>query len=259
MRESNSVIKMLVAVLIVVLVSASLVGCLGGSEDQVTAIRQRGKLIVGTSSGFIPFEMVNGTTGKMEGFDIDIARMIANELNVVLEVRDFGFETLFGSVKMGTIDMAIAGVSITEERELAIDFSDPYFQADQAIVVLSTNDDINGPEDLDGVRIAVNLETTGDYWVTDNVDASDVLRYPFAYEVFLALQAGFVDAVVIDKPVADAYAAQAQIFKVVYTILTDESYGIVMQTGSNLVPFVNDVLANLVGSGEMEKIVAKWF
>lgn len=260
--KRESALKALGAILVVALVSSMFVGCLGSSSgDIIPTIKGRGKLIVGTSSGFVPFEMINTSSGKMEGFDIDIAQAIADELGVNLEVRDMEFAVLIGAVKIGTIDMVIAGMSITPDRNLSITFSNPYFDADQAIVVRASDTSINSPADLAGKKVAVNLETTGDYWVTDNLPDSQIIRLPFAYTTFLELSAGMVDAVVIDKPVADAYSAQnPTTYKVVYTILTGEHYGIAMkQSSEDLVAFVNQVLVSMKDSGEMQQIVSKWF
>lgn len=259
--EKNNVLKVMSVVLVVALVSTLFVGCLGGSNSNyVLTIKNRGSLIVGTSSGFNPFEVYNDTSNKIEGFDIDIAQRIANDLGVRLVVRDMGFEELIGSVKVGTVDMVIAGMTITPERNLSVTFSNPYFNADQAIVVAKDDNNITGPSDLNGKRIAVNLETTGDYWVTDNVHGASVSRFPFAYEVFLALDSGIVDAVVIDKPVADSYAAHDSNIKVVYTIATGEHYGIAMRSGNtDFIDFVNSELAAMQSDGTIQSLVAKWF
>jgi polar amino acid transport system substrate-binding protein len=260
--EKNSVLKVLSVVLVVALLSTVLVGCLGSSNSSsyVQTIKNRGRLIIGTSSGFNPFEVYNDTANTIEGFDIDIAKQIAQGLGVSLEIRDMGFEALIGAVKVGTIDLVIAGMSITPDRNLSVAFSDPYFKADQAIVVKKTTTNINNPADLNGKKIAVNLETTGDYWVTDNVHGATVSRFPFAYETFLALDSGIVDAVVIDKPVGDAYAAKDTAIKVVYTILTNEFYGIaIRQSNTDFIAFVNNVLATMQQDGSMQQLVIKWF
>jgi len=259
-------VKILGVVLVVALISTSFIGCLGAEKSAIDKIKDRKKLIIGTSSGFPPFEMINGTTNKMEGFDIDIAQAVADSLGVSLEVRDLDFSFLIGSVKIGLIDIAVAGMTITSDRNKSVSFSNPYYKADQAIIVLNGST-IQTSADLQGKKIAVNLGTTGDIWVTSNlvdtglVAAADVHRFGFASAAFLELTTHHVDAVVIDKPVADAYVASAGgVAKVVYTIVTNEYYGIAMrQSAKDLVSYVNVVLQDLKDSGEYDRIVQKWF
>ncbi|MDD1773280.1 MAG: transporter substrate-binding domain-containing protein [Methanomassiliicoccales archaeon] len=267
MRESYRALKVFSVVVVVAMVSSLFLGCLaGGQEPTIESIKERGTLIVGTSTGFPPFESINRTTGDPEGFDIDIAQKIADELDVELVVQDLDFSVLVGSVKTGLIDMAIAGMTILETRNMSVTFSNSYFRADQAILVTSGRTDINTVDNLTGKKIAVNAATTGYYWVFDNlvstgkVAESDVHSFGFASDAILELTSGRVDAVVIDKPVADAYVARSTGLKVVYTILTNEYYGIAMKKGAtDLIDYVNNVLKDMVDSGEMEDLVAKWF
>jgi arginine/lysine/histidine transporter system substrate-binding protein len=265
--SNKGALKALGIVIVVALVSTSFLGCLGStSGGTVDQIKARGTLIIGTEATFPPFESYNSTANKIEGFDIDIAQKIADRLGVRLEIRNLEFAVLIGSVKTKQIDMAIAGMSITPERSLAVAFSNPYYTADQAIIVRNGTTDIQNAADLAGKKIAVNLGTTGDAWVTDNlvnmglVSDADVHRFGFAGSTILELTSGRVDAVVIDRPVADAFAAHTPGIRVVFTIVTNESYGIAMNTdATDLVALVNQVLADMVSSGEMQQLVAKWF
>lgn len=267
MRESYRALKVFGVVTVVALLSTLFLGCLpGGDTPSINAIKQRGTLIVGTSTGFPPFETINRTTGAPEGFDIDLAQRIADEIGVELVIQDLDFSVLVGSVKTGLIDMAIAGMSITDVRNQSVTFSVPYFRADQAILVRSETTDITSPDDLAGKQIAVNAATTGYYWVLDNlvatgiVDESDVHSFGFASDAILELTSGRVDAVVIDRPVADAYAARTDGLNVTFTILTNEYYGIAMKQGAtDLINFVNGVLQEMTDSGDMDELVAKWF
>jgi ABC-type amino acid transport substrate-binding protein len=266
-EDKKGALKALGIVIVVALLSTSLLGCLGGtSGSTIDQIKARGTLIVGTEATFPPFESYNSSSERIEGFDIDIAQKIADRLGVQLEVRNLEFSVLIGGVKTKQIDMAIAGMSITPERELAVAFSSPYYTADQAIIIRNGTTNIHTASDLAGKKIAVNLGTTGDAWVTENlvqtglVIDSDVHRFGFAGSTILELSSGRVDAVVIDKPVADAFAAHTPGIRVVYTIVTNESYGIAMNRDStDLVALVNQVLADLQSSGEMQQLVAKWF
>ncbi|MDD1767290.1 MAG: transporter substrate-binding domain-containing protein [Methanomassiliicoccales archaeon] len=266
MRDNYRALKAFGIVIVVALLSSSFLGCIGGTQITPDVIKNRGKLIMGTSGGFPPFEVINETTQQLEGLDIDLAQRIADELGVSLEVRDMDFTALIGSVKTGQIDMAIAGMSITDTRNGSVTFSSPYFKADQAIVVKSDRTDISTTDDLAGMKISVNQGTTGDYWVADNlvatgmVAAEDVHKFGYASDALLELVAGRVDALVIDTPVAAAYVANNAGIKVVYTIVTNEYYGIVMnQKSVELVDFVNELLAEMEASGEMQQLVDRWF
>jgi polar amino acid transport system substrate-binding protein len=267
MRENYRALKVFSFVVVVALLSSLFLGCLaGGRGPTIDAIKERGTLIVGTSTGFPPFESINRTTGAPEGFDIDIAKRIADELGVELVVQDLEFSVLVGSVKTGLIDFAIAGMTILETRNQSVTFSDSYFRADQAILVLSDRTNINNVDDLTGKKIAVNAATTGYYWVLDNlvstgkVAEADVHSFGFASDAILELTSGRVDAVVIDKPVADAYVARSTGLEVVYTIVTNEHYGIAVKKGStDFIEFVNKVLKDMTDSGQMQDLVAKWF
>jgi ABC-type amino acid transport substrate-binding protein len=266
MSKNYRALKAFGIIIVVALLSSSFLGCIGGQQNTVDAIKKRGTLIMGTSGGFPPFEVVNTTTQKLEGLDIDLAQKIANQLGVSLDVRNMDFTALIGAVKTGQIDMAIAGMTITADRNASVTFSNPYFTADQAIVVKSDRTDINSPSDLAGKKISVNQGTTGDMWVADNlvatgiVAAGDVHKFGYASDALLDLFAGRVDALVIDSPVAAAYVATHAGIKVVYTIVTNEYYGIAMNKNSvELVSFVNDLLVQMEASGEMQQLVSKWF
>jgi polar amino acid transport system substrate-binding protein len=259
-------LKALGIIIVVALLSSSFLGCVG-SQSSVESIKKRGTLIMGTSGGFPPFEVVNESTQKLEGLDIDLAQKVAEELGVNLDVRNMDFTALIGAVKTGQVDMAIAGMSITADRNASVTFSNSYFKADQAIVVKSDRTDINSPSDLAGKKISVNQGTTGDMWVGDElvatglVAAEDVHKFGYASDALLELVSGRVDALVIDSPVAAAYvAAHPGIIKVVNTIVTNEYYGIAMNKNSvGLVSFVNDLLVQMEASGEMQQLVSKWF
>ena len=266
MRENYRALKAFGIIIVVALLSSSFLGCVG-LQSSIDSIKKRGTLIVGTSGGFPPFESVNETTQALEGLDIDLAEKIADALDVQLDVRNFqDFAALIGSVKTGQVDMVLAGMSITTDRNKSVTFSIPYFKADQAIVVRSDRTDISSPSDLAGKKISVNQGTTGATWVDDNlvatemVTANDVHKFGYASDALLELVSNRVDALVIDSPVAAAYVANHAGIKIVYTIVTNEYYGIAMNKNSvELIQFVNDLLAQMEASGEMQQLVSKWF
>ncbi|HTY46454.1 MAG TPA: basic amino acid ABC transporter substrate-binding protein [Methanomassiliicoccales archaeon] len=264
MLGKKGALKVFGIILVAAMISTAFIGCLGASGSAVDKIKNRGTLIVGTSSGFVPFEQFNATSGQVEGFDIDIANAIAKRLGVTVTIRDMGFEALVGAAVTGTVDIVAAGMTISDARNQSVLFSEPYYgPANQAIIVANTTTDISSPADLNGKRIAVNTATTGDFFVSDpsNVpNPANILRYPFAFTAIQVLKAGGADAVVIDSPTAAAFVKQTTGIKVVYTIVTNEYYGIAMRkSATDLRDTINSVINDLKSSGQYDQLIAKWF
>jgi len=259
--------KVLIAILVVVVIAAATVLYLYFFKEKsaIEKIKERGYLVVGTSADFPPFEMVD-EKGEIVGLDIDIAKKIAEKLGVKLVIRDIKFEGLIPALISGDVDLVIAGMTITEERAKSVDFSIPYFEADQAVMVLKERTDITSVEDLTGKKIGVQEGTTGDFWVTDNlvkkgkVKEDDVKRYGKFTVALLELKKGGIDAVVMDKPAAEMYVKLDNSLKIAVVIKTGEKYGIAVKKGNkDLLDLVNKVLEELIKSGEMEKLIKKWF
>ena len=266
MNKTLIIAGIIVAIIIVVTLAYFSIAQEGKEgESDVEKIKKSGKLIVGTSADFPPFEFVNKETNEIVGFDIDIAKAVADKLGVQLEIKDIKFGALIPALQNGEIDMIIAGMTITEERAKVVDFSEPYFEADQAVLVKADNEEIKSADDLAGKKIGVQSGTTGELWVDENlvkagkVSEDNVKRYNKFIEAILALKKGDVDAVVIDKPVAEAYAKTEGDVKVAFIIKTGEHYGIAVRKGSNLLPIVNEVLKELKDSGKLDQLLKKWF
>ncbi|MBO8161398.1 MAG: basic amino acid ABC transporter substrate-binding protein [Thermosipho sp. (in: Bacteria)] len=221
-------------------------------------IKERGKLIVGTEPTFPPFEYVN-ENNEIVGFDIDIAQKIADELGVELEILNLPFDSLIPALISDKIDLIVAGMTITEERAKVIDFSIPYFNANQAIVVRDGEPFM--PQtlgDLKGKKVAVQLGTTGDLVVSD-ISGVTITRFQKFTDAFLELQNKRVDAVVLDEAVANAYVKTFPKFIVAAVIDTGEKYGIGVKKGNEeLLEFVNTVISNMFKS-PYDLLVEKWF
>jgi polar amino acid transport system substrate-binding protein len=221
-------------------------------------IKARGKLIIGTEPTFPPFEYVN-EKNEIVGFDIDIAKKIAEELGVELEIQNLPFDSLIPALMSDKIDLIVAGMTITEERAKVIDFSIPYFNANQAIVVRDGESFM--PQTLDGLKgkkVAVQLGTTGDLEVSE-IKEIKVTRFQKFTDAFLELQNKRVDAVVLDEAVAKAYVKTFPKFIISSVIDTGEKYGIGVKKGNKeLLDFVNSVLTNMFKS-PYDLLVEKWF
>lgn len=189
--------KKIVSVLLVAVLMASvLVGC-GGDKKE-------GVLRVGTNAEFPPFEYV-GDDGQPDGFDIALIKAIGDKLGYEVVIENMEFASLVGAI--GTkIDVAIAGMTIDEERLQSVSFSEPYYDAIQYVIV-PEGSDIDSAEDLEGKKIGVQLGTTGDYAVED-IEGAEAVQYNKGVDAVNDLLNGRVDCVIIDKNPALVFEAE---------------------------------------------------
>jgi len=225
-------------------------GDLGLAED--------GKMLVGSDIAFEPFEFV-GPEGENTGFDIDLVTEIASRLGVEVEFANTPFDTIFTQLAAGDFDAIVSAITITEEREQTIAFSDAYFAANQAIAA-PADSDVAGPDDLNGLTVGVQAGTTGADYATENFTDSTVQEFPTSDAAFTALGAGQVDAVFIDLPVVAAQAASNDDVVLAAEVDTDERYGIgVQQDNEALVEAINEQLAEIIADGTYEEIYSEYF
>lgn len=223
----------------------------------------RDRLVMGTSADFPPFESVDPATGDIIGFDIDLAREIASADGRDLEIRDLPFDGLIVALKSGSVDIVLAGMTITPQRAQEVDFSDPYFGGNQAVVVKQDRTDITQWSDLNrSIRIGVQSDTTGDIWASNlsNVNGAEIVRFPRFTTAMADLEQGRLDAVIIDSAPARSYTASHPSLKVSFEIPTKEKFGIAVRKGdSAMLDHVNTVLRSLRESGKYDEIYKKWF
>jgi polar amino acid transport system substrate-binding protein len=252
MKRNPALAGVLIGVLLLALAAS---GCIsGGSKEKV--------LVVGTSADFPPFEYKNTTNGEITGFDIELIKMVAKRIGYDrVEIKDMDFDSLIPSLQAGKIDVAIAGMTITEERKKVVDFSDPYWEADQAVIVRKDSSiTVNSVDDLKGKVIGVEKGTTGAEYVKDHLGSNVTLKeYPGYVEALQALLNGQVDVVVLDSPVANMFVQKYNV-KIVYTIKTGEHYGIAVRKGNTeLLNKINSALHEIKNSPDWNKLVAKYF
>ena len=223
------------------------------------------KIIVGTSADFAPFEYKEG--GKIVGFDIELIKAILKDQGYdEIEVRDMDFGTLIGALQQGKIDVVAAAMSITDEREEKIDFSDPYYEADQSIIVRKNSDiTLDDPQELEDYVVGAQTGTTGAGWIEENLvnngtmSEDDFERYSTYTLALQDLINGRIDAIVLDKPVAQAFERNEDV-KVIETIVTGEQYGFGVKEGKDkLLDKINDGLDNIMGSDEWDELVNEYF
>jgi polar amino acid transport system substrate-binding protein len=254
----------LLAALVLVLTAGFAVGCgdddddngdSGGGED--LGLITEGELLVGTDTPFPPFEI--GQPPDISGYDIDVVNEVAEKLGVEVTFQDTSFDTIFRDVAQGKFDMAVAATTITPERQKTVSFSDPYYEAEQALMV-APGSDIATVEDLGGVIVGAQDGTTGEAYANDETDASEVRGFPEGPDAVNALRSGQVDAAIIDQPVAqDAVDAQGGV-EIATLIPTNELYGLyTSKDNTALLDAVNGALQELKDDGRIEELYQQYF
>jgi len=231
----------------------------GGGGGADLGLIQEGQLLVGTDTPFPPFEI--GQPPNITGYDIDVVNGIAEKLGLDVTYQDTSFDTIFRDTAQGKFDMAVAASTITPERSQTVDFSDPYYQANQSLVV-TRDSDIASTDDLSGTTVGAQDGTTGEDYANDETDASQVRGFPEGPDAINALRNGQVDAVIIDQPVAvDATESQAGgDIKIAQEIVTSELYGLPFARDNDaLREAVNGALQELKEDGTIEELYQKYF
>ena len=201
--------------------------------------------------------------GEFTGFDIELMRAIADELGRELEVNNIGFDPITSGLAMesGECEIAAASITITEEREANIDFSDPYFTADQSLLV-ATDSGITNLAGFAGKNLGVQTGTTGEMYANENDPGATIISFENPGDIFTALAAGEIEGVLQDiVPNAEYALNNPDDADLVETYPTDESYGFaVKEEGSeDLLAEVNEALAKLVSDGTYDEIYNDWF
>ncbi|MBQ9429461.1 MAG: basic amino acid ABC transporter substrate-binding protein [Clostridia bacterium] len=212
---------------------------------------------MGTNAAFPPYEFVDDN-GKIAGIDAEIAQAIADKLGMALEIKDMEFDSLISAVQNGAIDFAMAGMTVTDERKLSVDFSDTYATGVQ-VVIVPENSAIASIDDLADKMIGVQSGTTGDLYCQWDYGEDHVKQYANGALAVAALQNGQVDCVVIDNEPAKNFVAANAGLKILDTAYTEEDYAIaIAKTNSDLLNKVNGALAALKADGTVDSIIAKY-
>lgn len=235
----------------------------GGSEGEANVENgaDDGVYTVGIDTTYPPFEFQVG--GEYQGIDVELIKAIAENQGFEIQFRPMDFIGIIPALEEGELDLAIAGMSITEERQKVLDFSDPYFDAGLALVTTKDNTEIAALDDLDGKVIAVKSGTTGSKFVGEN---QEKYGYRIAYfddspSMFLDVASGYSEAFVEDYPViAYAITSRNLDLKVIEERLTGEQYGIAVLKGEHgeLLQQINDGLQQLKDDGTYKEIVEKY-
>ena len=247
---------LLFMMMVLTVCSVMLAGC--GSDKKESSEKV---LRVATNPTFAPFEFQKEGSSEFAGFDMDLIRALGKQMGYKVEIQNMGFDALIPALNSGNIDVAIAGMSITEERKKAVEFSEPYYTSGLIVMVDKDNNEIKSIEDLKGKRIACQIGTTGEKKSRTVADAK-VNTFNTQSEASLELKNGGADAVINDVPVVDYYLAQggSEVAKTVGEVMEAEQYGIAVKKGNTqLIGEINKAMAELKANGEFDKIYKTWF
>ncbi|RLE59888.1 MAG: amino acid ABC transporter substrate-binding protein [Thermoprotei archaeon] len=234
------------------------------TKSYVEEIKKRGKLIVGTSADWPPFEYIED--GNYMGIDIRIAQKIAEKLGVELEIKDMKFAALIEALKTGMVDMVIADMTPTAEREKVVDFSVPYYFSKGHAVLVLKESAIDSVEDLYGKKVGVQLGTTQEEWAKENLKGkAEIVSYNKVYpEMVMVLMRGDVSAILVGDIVGGVLTSKFPELKIAFYV-GGSSVGAavaVAEGAEDLKYVINSVIQELIETGEMDKIfeeeIAKW-
>lgn len=180
------------------------------AESKVQAIKSKGELVIGMSADFPPFEFhkIKGGDDEIIGFDIEMAKKIAEKLGVELKISDMDFNLIVGALKDGKVDLGISGISKTPEREKEIDFSEPYYMADtMAVVKKDADSGITDVKSLEGKKIGAQMGSVQEE-IAKSVADADVIALESNLALIAQLKTGALDTVFLEKPIAEQFVKQ---------------------------------------------------
>ncbi|PIU68253.1 basic amino acid ABC transporter substrate-binding protein [candidate division WWE3 bacterium CG06_land_8_20_14_3_00_42_16] len=229
------------------------------SDPTLLRIKEAGKITVGAEATYPPMESID-EKGEMIGFDMDLAKEIAADLDVSVEFVNIPWDDIFTSLVEGKVDMLISSVTILPERTKDMAFSDPYFNAGQVIIVTEDNQDIKGPGDLQGKKVGLQKGTTSEFEILNYLDEDSIVDYDNYAPAPDDLKAGKIDAIIIDYPAGLGILKNHTGVKLVGNPFTQEFYGVAVQkTDQVLLTEINKTIRDLKQSGQFKELEQKWF
>ncbi|MBR2043105.1 MAG: basic amino acid ABC transporter substrate-binding protein [Clostridia bacterium] len=233
-----------------ILATLMLVACFAGCSGKKT-------LVMGTNAEFPPYEFVDDS-GKIVGIDAEIAQAVAEKMGYELEIRDMKFDSLITAVQSGNIDFALAGMTVTDERLLSVNFSNTYATGVQVVIVKEGSDIVN-LDALEGKMIGVQSGTTGDIYCTDDYGQDHVKQYDSGALAVAALVNGQVDCVIIDNEPAKNFVKANAGLKILDTEYAVEDYAAaIAKDNTELLDAFNKALAELKAEGKLDEIIKKY-
>ncbi|MCI7223587.1 MULTISPECIES: basic amino acid ABC transporter substrate-binding protein [Fusobacterium] len=212
---------------------------------------------VGTNAEFAPFEYLE--KNQIVGFDIDLLNAISKETGIEFKVKDMAFDGLLPALQTKKVDLVIAGMTATPERQKTVLFSKPYFTAKQVIITKGEDKSLKSFDNLAGKKVGVMLGFTGDSVVSE-IKGAKVERFNAAYAAIMALNQGKVDAVVLDSEPAKKYIANSKQLMIANVPAEEEDYAIAVRKNDKaLIEKIDAAVAKIRANGEYDKILKKYF
>ncbi|HEM3555069.1 TPA: transporter substrate-binding domain-containing protein [Streptococcus suis] len=253
------------ALAVTVLAGLTLAACSStSSQSALDKIKEKGTLVVATSPDYAPFEFQALVDGKNEvvGADIMLAQKIADELGVKLEVSAMSFDNVLSSVQNGKADIAIAGLSYSEERAKVFDFSESYYQiSDVLLIKKDSANSLTSIDAMSGKTLAVQKGSTQEAYAQENISQANLISLTLMGEAVNELKSGKVDAILMDSPVAAGYVSQNSdlaVASVEFPTIDENSKVIALPKGSaELKTAIDKVIAEVKASGEFDTFLEK--
>lgn len=271
----KGLIKKVVACALLGIMTMGFVGC-GASDNKTTAgnkgegkdllntIQEKGKVVVGMSADYAPYEFhYIDENGKdvIGGFDVDIANEIADAIGVDLVIQEMDFDALVAALPAGKVDLVISGMNPTEERAKVVDFSEIYYNSKHGILVRSEDaDKFKTFKDLEGVKVGVQLGSTQEQIAKAEIPNADLQQLANVNNLILELKAGKVDAIVMEKPVAEMAVKtnpELAVGEPTYEEKTGGNAVGVAKNNEQLLAKVNEVIKELNETGKMDEYIVK--
>ena len=267
----KGLIKKVVASALLGIMAMGLVGCGSANntssketKDLLETIQEKGKVVVGMSADYAPYEFhYIDENGKdvIGGFDVDIANEIADAIGVELVIQEMDFDALVAALPAGKIDLVISGMNPTEERAKVVDFSEIYYNSQHGILVRAEDvDKYKTFADLEGAKVGAQLGSTQEQIAKDEIPNADLQLLANVNNLILELKSGKVDAIVMEKPVAEMAVKTNPELAVGKPTYEEESGGNavgVAKGNEDLLAKVNKVIKELNETGKMDEYILK--
>ena len=241
--------KKIISIALVLVMAACMFASCGGAKDDNV-------ITMATSADFPPYEYYEND--KIVGIDIEIMEAVCAKIGMTLQPEDMSFDSVIGAAQTGKADIAMSGITITEDRKNMVNFTIPYTSTAQSIIVVKDGA-ITTKADLEGKKIGVQINTTGDTQVTEEFGDEAVDRYQNGALAVESLKNGKVDCVVIDGEVAKALVASNEGLEIIADAYSIEEYAIALKKdNTELLEKINGALEELLADGTIDAIMDKY-
>lgn len=257
-------LKNILVLMLVLVITLAFVGCTAKNQETSKDtswenVSKKEKITVGLCAAYPPFESRNEKTGELEGFDIDLAKLLGEELDIEMEIKDAEWPALLGGLNKGDFDVLITCMSKKEAAVENVNMSDVYYELNDVLIVKEDREDINGVKDLKDKVIGVQLGS-GSEQVADNLEGlKEIKRYDYNPEAFIDLANDRIDGVVVGYAYAVNYMKENKGFKIIDEPLESSEIVMVLRHGEDsLTDKMNEALAKIKENGKHDEIINKW-